>query len=360
MFNQKHYIPILKWKSAEQQAIVKLSPEEKKFVTPLIQIIMPALKALKAGEKEKTPEEQREELVASFKTKMLAIPEEILTSWGNDHAFIDLSLVPIASLRNEGIEQIITSGDVLGLSLIPVINLSSDDEAKGVVFSLAKKYKKGLCLRLVCSDFEDISKLNSSLEEFVKKSGLSEKEVDLLVDLKEKKEDYDKIITLTQSITNLLDWRTFMFASGAFPVDLSEYKVGRTDIDRTDWNNWSNQIKSGKLKRAPSFADYTIQHPIYKEAAGFFSPSASLRYTLNDKWLIMRGRKGNAAQYLANAQLLSKLPEFFGEKFSFGDAQINEKGKDINSPKTGNAKTWLVATINHHLACTVDQVAKLS
>jgi hypothetical protein len=135
--------------------------------------------------------------------------------------------------------------------------------------------------------------------------------------------------------------------------------LGKNNIPRSDWNVWHEQITAHAVLRKPSFGDYTIQHPIYREYTQFFSPSASIRYTLNNDWLIMRGQKGKNSQYLANAQLLSKLPEFFGEQFSYGDAFIVEKGRDLKSKKTGNATNWLMVGINHHLTCTANQIANL-
>ena len=51
MSNYKQYIPILKWKPAERVALEKLNIEEKKYITPLIQLVMPSPKILKKGEK---------------------------------------------------------------------------------------------------------------------------------------------------------------------------------------------------------------------------------------------------------------------------------------------------------------------
>ena len=41
MFDSKHYIPILKWKSAEIRALRDLSDEDKKHMTPLIELVLP-------------------------------------------------------------------------------------------------------------------------------------------------------------------------------------------------------------------------------------------------------------------------------------------------------------------------------
>jgi hypothetical protein len=359
MFNSRHYVPILKWKAAEQKALESLSDKEKKFISPLIQPVMPQPKRPKEGEKEKTREEQLEEVITKFKEKIPGIPMQILSSWGTTPIFVDFSLIYDPSLRVQGFKEVLTIGESLGLFLIPVVNLSSDREIKKTGSSLAKKYGHGLCLRLVRADFTAPEKLSQGIRDLLITSSLSEKDIDLLIDLKDGNDDSVSVVNLTQKIPNILKWRTFTLASGAFPLDLRDCKIGINFLDRSDWKKWLNQVNSKKLKRDPSFSDYTIQHPIYKESLLLFSPSASIRYTLNDEWLVMRGQKGKPAQYLANAQLLSEHPRFFGAGFSFGDAFIVEKGKDLKTKKTGNAKDWLVAGINHHLACTVSQISKL-
>ncbi len=367
MFNQEHYIPILKWKAAERRAlnelVARLDAEKKKLVSPLIQLVMPSPKTPKNPSQTKTREEQLVEVVGSLRTKLQTIPEEIAKEWGADPMFIDVSLLYTPELRAESMNQILTVGETLGASLIPVVNLSSDEEVGKVSCSLAKKYGHGLCLRLVRSDFKDMPDLMKRLDSFLSSCSVPVDKIDLLVDLKEdENNEYPVILSLCQQIPNLTAWRTFIFASGAFPVDLNGCKVGeKNPLPRSDWKNWSQQ-RNAKLKRHPSFADYTIQHPIYKESTQFFAPSASIRYTLNDEWIVMRGQRGKSQQYLANARILSELPEYkkFGENFSYGDAQIKSRGKDLSSKQTGNATTWLVIGINHHLACVISQISTLS
>lgn len=357
MFDSKHYVPILKWKAAERLALVNLSAEEKKLITPLIQLVMPKPKNLNKDNTEKTREEQLRESVAIFKAKVPEIPEEILKFWGSNPAFIDLSLID-ASLREESFNAILTIGKNLGTFLIPVVTLNSSMEIKNKVARLGKKDNHGICLRLFRSDFLNQNTLAENIQKFLADHVLLEKEVDLLIDFQITDEICSKLVELSKQIPNILKWRTFIFANGAFPVDLTNCELGENIIDRSDWKKWSDQLNSKDLIRKPSFSDYTIQHPIYKESFQFFSPSASIKYTLSDSWLIMRGQKRKSIQYLANAQLLSKHPKFFGANFSYGDTYVAEKGKDLNG-KPGNATNWLVAGINHHLACTANQIANL-
>jgi hypothetical protein len=364
MFNENHYIPILRWKAAEKEALEKLDTLKRKHITPLIELIMPQPKNLRDDEERlKTPKELLDESIESFKKKLPKIPEEILKCWGTSPCFIDPSLIHI-TLRAESLIQISAIGSKLNISLIPVINLNSDVETQAGVISLGNKNDSGLCLRLFRSDIFNQSSLENKINNLLSTHKLSEKNVDLLLDFQITDELCIKIFELV--IPNISKWRTFSVASGAFPQDLTQFsKPDLYRIPRNDWKCWLSQMKSNKLKRNPSFADYTIQHPIYKEPLPGANPSASIRYALNDQWIIMRGeglRGGKSkgfAQYPANAKLLVQQAEFFGADFSFGDAYIANKAKDLKTKETGTPRTWLRAGINHHLACTADQIANL-
>lgn len=362
MFNSKHYIPILKWKRAEQNALESLTLEDKKSVTPLVQFVMPKPKFAK------DPEKQFNEVVEIFQQKIPKIPEEILKFWGDTEVFVDFSLLYTNPLRIEAVEKMTEAGNKIGLHLVPVLNLSDDDAFKTSVYTVAKKYKSGICLRLVPSDLGDVAKIDEGISKLLKESNLKESDIDLLVDTKEINGNIGTYADASQKISNLSHWRSFIFASGAFPADLSGCKIDEENlIPRLDWKNWVDQIKNKKIVRKPSFADYTIQHPIYRESTQFYHPTTSIKYALEENWLVMKGKKQKFEMYLANAKLLlDDKKRFYGENFSAGDKYIAEKGrhyeKYIRDPKvkgTGSTETWITSGINHHLALVVHQIANL-
>lgn len=363
MFNSKHYMPILKWKRAEQGALRGLEEEHKKHITPLIQFVMPKYK----------PHEQLEDIVARFEEQASQTPEKFIEVWGHTPIFVDFSLLFTTPLKVKSLNIILREGHKLGASFIPVMHLNDDREIKKAVYSLAKENKSGVCLRLICSDFSDLTltKLNQDIIELLSpSSGLKGKDIDLLVDIKETEENGDKCtkyLNLSQSIPNLLKWRTFTFGSGSFPEDLSGCKLEEENlIPRIDWKVWKNHAENKKLRRKPAFADYTIQHPIYKEVSQFFSPTTSIKYTLENEWLIMKGERQKFNKYLANAKLLVDDKRFYGKDFSDGDKYISEKAEHFEAymknpaiKGTGSTETWLRAGINHHLVLVAHQVANL-
>ena len=360
MFDSRHYVPMLKWKRSEQGALKALAEEHKKHITPLIQFVMPKYKL----------HEQFEDIVARAEKQMLQIPEKLIEVWGRTPIFVDVSLLFTTPLKVESLSIVLREGHKLGGTFIPAIYLNDDQEIKKAAYSLAQETRSGICLRLICSDFSDLIKLNQDIANLLSSSGLGEKNIDLLVDIKETEENGNKCtkyLNLSQRIPNLLKWRTFIFASGSFPEDLSKCKFDEENlIPRTDWNIWKDCVESKKLQRNPAFADYTIQHPIYKEASQFFHPTSSIKYTLENEWLIMKGKKQKYELYLASAAVLVKDRRFYGENFSYGDKYVSEKAKHfksyINNPAikgTGSTETWLRAGINHHLALLAHQTSNL-
>lgn len=169
-------------------------------------------------------------------------------------------------------------------------------------------------------------------------------------------EDLNKVWA---KIPNLNSWRTFTAACGSFPKDLSAYEIGDHFLRRSDWLSWKLSYLSATARK-PTFSDYTIQHPYFAEPPAHANFSASIRYTLNSEWLIMRGQgvfvDGGPGfkQWPALAELLCGKEEFCVEGFSSGDQYIAQMG--AQQKVTGSAETWIRAGMNHHMAFVLRQV----
>lgn len=368
MFNYKHYVPILRWKAAERGALLKLKEEHKGLVTPLIEFIMPQPDS---SDGEETPKELLQKSVKKFSENLSSIANQVMKYWGQNAIFIDFQFID-GSIRAEALKQILEHGKQLSIFMIPVITIipvvgfESDAQTRRVAVDFAKQSGHGICLRITDSNFNE-KLLSSDIDNFLRSNGLDIKDVDMLIDFKVVDENTpaDTLVTKINIIPHIEKWRTFIVAGGAFPKDLSHLeKHNQHDLPRSDWIIWTELMS--KLARQPSFADYTIQYPIYLPQTSASNPSASIRYSLEEKWVILRGEglrnpKGAGfKQYPAQAQILANQKGVFkGEDFSSGDAYIAEKAKDIKTKKTGNPKTWLEAGINHHVSLVVDQIANL-
>lgn len=249
----------------------------------------------------------------------------------------------------------------LGLTLIPVINLSSYHEHLNTVLKYNSIKNNGVCLRIFCENISDPNFFNV-LNRLVSLLNIPAKNIDLLFDYQANLNPEENIEHIYNKIPLWGTWRTLTLIGGAFPKDLTSFSVGQHTLNRSDLFYWKKQFQTWpKNVRKPAFGDYTIQHPYFSEPPSFPNFSASIRYTCENYWVIMRGegvRNDDGpgfSQWPANAQLLCARNEFCGSRFCYGDEYIEEMS--CQTKKTGSAETWLRAGINHHLAFTSRQVA---
>jgi len=351
MFNHNHYVPILRWKRGERISVRKLTQIQKDSITPLIEFVPPRPPS-KNAKNPKPVDQLYKELIAH-------IPKQILKDWGKDPIFVDFQHLD-DSYQLSALQEVIESSRNLGLYLIPVIYLKSNSSFTKAALGA----NNGLCLRVQRQELN--STLRTAIDHFTKEYELRKEQTDLIFDFGITDDQCSSLTGIDTQSTDLHSWRTFTVASGCFVEDLQDFEPGRNEVNRIDWEAWLKLINALGVDRKPAFGDYTIQYPLYRELAGGGNPTASIRYTLRDKYVIWRGRSLRTfgfPQYIANANLLSKMPEFFGKDFSYGDSYITLISQGLiqgDTSNTGNTTTWLAAGINHHLSVVVDQISSLS
>jgi len=368
------YVPILKWKRGEQGALSELSEKVKNSVMPLIEIVLPPPKEISEIEEYDEYSSRRD---SELNETVVATAKQLKDVWGRRPLFVDFSLVYPNSVKNYSVNEIISTADDLNLSIVPVINLSDDESYLQLISSLQSSFKNGVCIRITIPDIKDVSAITSldmKIADFVSRYGVSYSSIDLIVDLKETTDTlpYVTLARNAEMLSKLNDFRSFILASGAFPSDLGKCRTDEENyLERSDWRNWNRLSGLEGIKRIPTYSDYTIRHPVYDEAALRHHPTASLKYTLDSNWYVMKGQKLRNEQYLAHANVLMGLKGiYYGADFSWGDAFILEKGNYLpkylkilkETPEkakgTGNAETWIKVCINHHVSVTVDQLSR--
>jgi hypothetical protein len=352
MFDYRHYVPILRQKAAEMEALRFLTPESKRRMTPLIEL-PPTLLEMK----------RRKGL--NDTGLFLETAKQIAGNWGQFPFFADLFLIEALFKTPKGkhpLWLLSESARTLRLSLIPVTGLNRPANHQEAVAQVIATDRRGACIRLSEIDLRNPA-LEKALRRLISLFKLQPKQVDILIDFGLIGVEGMKLSEICYRMPLLSSWRTLTVACGSFPRDLRDFEKNlQHELPRRDWQYWFDQIKNGPvLPRRPSFGDYTIQHPIYYEPIEGGNPSASIRYTADNYWIIMRGEglrnEGGPgfAQYWANASLLSGRAEFRGPDFSNGDEYIYNIGRQ--NKLTGTPRTWLRAGINHHITFVMWQIA---
>jgi hypothetical protein len=255
--------------------------------------------------------------------------------------------------------------------VVPVTGLLRTKEFQSSVSRVAKADGRGACVRVTPAEALE-SGFKTQLRDCLKYLDLKPESVHLIVDYEANDPVAPDPISVLAQVPALDEWPTLWIAAGTFPSDLQGFQPGNRRIPRREWLTWKRAISnSRKLRRKPGFSDYTIQYGMYKEPVDGCNPSVSVRYTLPEEWLIMRGEaprpksrlkageiRPGREQWNGHAQILCDDPNlFYGEKFSWGDGFIYEKSQDVKTP--GSYEIWLRAGINHHLTVVSRQIANL-
>lgn len=353
-FEPQHYVPILRWKEAERGALSQLDAYDLIHLTPLIELIPENF----VRNNKRLPND----------TAMYWVGGQLTQCWDERPIYIDLLNLPpnLVPQTEKCLALLAEYAGFFRLSLIPVTRLRRESSYNIEVRNVVERMNQGACLRLTLEDVHSAT-LDQSVSDLLSQLNLKYNEMDLLVDCQTIDSSLSKFEDLCRLIPNIDKWRNFVVTGGAFPKDLSAYRKNEQhSIQRREWISWRDQaVARSSDTRLPNFSDYTIQHARHPaRRPGRMRYSASIRYTIEDSWVIMRGenvfRKGGPGfhQYPDLAIMLCDLPQYCGERYSSGDHYIKEIS--LQTTETGAAPQWLQAGINHHMTFVARQLASLN
>lgn len=357
MITHRHYIPILKGKRGEFGALRHLTEEKKKLITPLIDV-----PRISSKSKEKTTIEVHLDKIAHYVRK----------DWGTMPILIDLTDIH-PDMRTEAgehpLKYIFNVLRAVGAHAMPVTGLDRDRAYNEAVLSIVKEDNRGACIRVLMEDTDNITDLNIGLVSLLNDLELDRKRTHLLIDLKDiQQQDLSRLATRMGKIINGLhrvnDWHSFILASSNFPDSLASVKRNDiAEIDRKEYLLWNSLLKNhSSFKRLPSYGDYGVVHPVLVDIdPRIMNPSGKIRYTLDDKWLIVKGhslKEGSKfRQYHELAEKLTRQSKYIGRSFSWGDDYITMCAR--RAAKSGNLETWIKVDTNHHLTFVSEQISKI-
>jgi hypothetical protein len=360
MFNQNHYVPVVRWKRGEQKALELLENSLKNFITPLIEI--PPI-----------PWDFEKELPKKLIDEHLnGIGMQVKKAWNYESpVFIDAFQVCIEDDESmEGgqhpIEFIVEQINLEGGKAIPVVNNRYGANYHRAVKNVVDRYDMGFCLRIKDDELDDIIEIINWVKKYFNPKL---KDIDLFIDCEYIDPKYESRMArlISGSITlipNLSEWRTFTICGTSFPDNLGEIPTG-TDgsFRRSEWHIYK-KILDANFERYPSFADYIISNPSYTEIdPRVMQMAANVRYTAEDDFLIFRGYsirspKHNGWGQTANiTKRIVAHSQYSGKTFSYGDEYIYNCS--INKESSGNAETWRRVGTNHHLTLIINELSKI-
>lgn len=355
MFNYKHYVPILKAKRGEFNALRNLSVPAKTNITPVIEVY--------------TDEEFETNGTVYFDD----VSTRITTDWGLDTPiFIEVNpFDPAERINNVHpvtlMFQELRSKGVYG---IPVTSFDRDVDYQNAIRDVIATDHRGVMLRITEDDFGDLVTPNilQPLRDLLGVLHIENNATDLLLDF-----DYNDfsqrgrvvlmIRTLYPVIPNITSWRTITIASTSFPQSMSGFSttINPSILPRVEWNVWNSLLPfMDTVGRKSSFGDYAINFPDLPTVdPRFMRPSTNIRYSTITDWLIFKGAsfRAGGASFRGLSQQVTQHRDYRGQAYSWGDDYIFQCSN--GTVGTGNLTTWRAVGTNHHLTVVAEQVSNV-
>jgi len=353
-FDNRHYVPILKSKKGEFDALSWLDPTTKDALTPLIEIFT-------------VPWDWNDDVPAkTIEDHLTSSAQGVIRGWGPDRPiFIDTVWLEPDD-QADGKHHLEYLFDLLRgeVDAIPVGGPGRGAAHTAAVAAVAATDGGGACLRLDPDEVRDLAGLGQRLDQWLADAALRPAEVDLIVDFAEVTADSLGAFeiaagALLPALPHLADWRSMTLASGGFPRDLSGVDPDSEErLERHDWRLWRTVDSSG-VPRKPTFGDYAINHPILADPdPRMIRPSVSIRYAAESHWLIVKRRwvRHGFDQFRDASAIVRMQPESRAGSHCRGDSFIDACA--AGGP-TGNLTTWRAVGTNHHLQVTIEALASL-
>lgn len=355
-FDHLHYVPCLRWKQGEYQAIWRSPAATKSTLTPLLEV--PEIGwDFELQKENKTIDEH----LAPF-------AKRVNDKWGRSSCFVDLNLIGPNERMSDGTHPVCFIFNELrakNCSAIPVTDLSKDTQYQREIKSAVGKGKTGVCLRISIEQAAK-SSFKKDIQALLLALNIQSTECDFILDLRSPNfiplDGFLKAIHMIVSgLPYLKKWRTFTLLGTSFPSTMAEVRKEGELIPRYEWQLYKKLVidfhDSGL--RLPAFGDYVISHPqVLRLDMRLVKPSATIRYAVDNNWYIVKGnnvRDYGFEQYRKLSKQIQNSRHFCGSTFSWGDSYIQQCAD--GDGKTGNLMMWRQVGTNHHIEKLLQDIA---
>ena len=356
MFDHRHYVPILKAKQGELNALADLDRPMRASLTPLLEI--PPV----------TWDWDNDLPARSLVEHLETYPEKLARAWpGDEPLFLDTIYPEVDKSDHEPATLLFDLLAATSVRAIPVTGPSRNGQQQQAVAEIVARDRRGVAIRVQADDLDPLE-LPSALDELLDRLRCTPNEADLILDYEQVATDKvatvrAALVAVLVTLPTLTAWRTLTAAGGGFPLNLQELAgMTTTSIGRADWQVWTSLApRRAELPRLPTFADYGVSSPELVELdPRIMDMSVNLRYTSDADWVVLKARSRKLhghGQFNELCQTLVGRSEFRGASFSAGDTYIEACAHGRDGP--GNASKWRQCATNHHLTQVATQLASM-
>ena len=326
MIRNGAYRPILRPRRGELTALARLTPEQAKRVTPIIELepaadILPLLRELRPR---------------------------------TDTVGLDFGQVPEQAA--DGFQPLAVAERLagLGIAMAPVLRACESSLRLAAHGQVARLHLGQAMLRLQPHvDAGNPAEADAVAERMLRGAALEPPEVDLLIDLAETacahadevEERARRVLRWARGVP----WRSVSVASGAMPPNLDDLPTDRpVTVGRLDARVCARLGEPGL-----GYADYGVTSPVRRRGVQQRRQLPTLRYTAEQEWWIYRwarrgGRADDRCHDLCRTLVNSAQWPVDGARFSWGDAEIARRARIARG--AGSVASWIAWGTSHHIS----------
>lgn len=348
------YVPSLRWRQGEYQALARLTDDVKNRIMPYVTI--PEVEFdFELWQPKKTVQEHVHPFAARFNAK-----------WGQRPAWVgvhpSISDKPMADGRDI-FTYVFEALRAFRANAIPAVPLDASPSMTASVAAIVATDGLGSAIAV---RLEDLMKHNARtrIEALAATFGLPLDEMDLIVDLGAPNfEPYaafaGALIAAIQKLGDLHAFRNFVIIGTAIPETFKDVAKGADQLPRHDWLFYKALL--GKMPgnmRQPIYGDYTIVHPEFTPVdMRLIKAAGKLVYATETAWEVRKGGafRDNPEQMHSHCASIVASGKFSGAGFSSGDDYIAKCAAKTKGPS--NQTRWKEVAINHHITHVLDDLA---
>ena len=328
------YIPVVRTKAGEADALGNLSPAARAKTFPLVRL-------------------------------GATVPPTFLPKMTLQAAGMPLALDGVYNFDATGSAAVFNSlFDGLGQNGFPVIPVISYRATQAYNFAAAQtvgRYSPGFLLQIPLADLPNLAAWVAQAPHW------APDQIDVLIDAAGVAEhdpnqmgDY---IAHTINAANITaqPWRSITLHSWSAPKDVGQLNPGRNQVSRHDWLVWmrSRNLVDFQL----DYSDSGHVHPSLDEVPGYAMANAtvSVRYAVDDHWIIHKGVSTTGPngipmgiQYRGHARALIAEPLFGGVAGCWGDTRVQHYAS--TPAGTGGRGQWAALLLNRHISLVADRI----
>lgn len=351
------YVPALRWRQAEYQALFRLDSAAKARTVPFI--IIPEVEFdFETRQPKKSVQEHVHPFAARFKAKWNQRP-----AWIGVHPGI--ANRPMSDGRDIP-AYVFEALRAFKANAIPAIPLQAAPPIVASVRAIVAKDGHGVAVAVRIADLMK-SDTRTRIDELAASLGAAINEVDLVVDLGAPNfEPYDTfanaLISSVHRLSDLHAFRNFVVIGTAIPETFKDVAKGAHQLPRHDWLFYRVLLGGTPTgMRQPNYGDYTIVHPEFKVLdMRMIKAAGKLVYTTPKAWEVRKGGAfaDNRTQMHGHCASIVASGKFKGADYSSGDDYIAKCAVHEEGPS--NQTRWKEVAINHHITHVLHDLSTLA